>query len=112
MLLVLVMPVIMKLDFEDGTSEVRRIPAEIWRRNNELVSKVVITEKPLKQVQLDPQQETADSGSKNNYFPRRIEKESIGLSTRSGRRRGGGQKNPMQKARDAQEKKKDDDTGT
>ena len=93
----LVMPLILKLSFDDGTTEMRTIPAEIWRRNNLKVSKLVITEKPLKQIQIDPRRETADATVENNFFPRRIESNSMELNTRS-RRRGGGGKNPMQKA--------------
>jgi hypothetical protein len=65
----LVMPIIMKFAFEDGTEQVQRIPAEIWRRNNEEVSKVFITDKVVKQFILDPYLETADIDRSNNYFP-------------------------------------------
>ncbi|MOA69691.1 hypothetical protein D3C78_1980120 [compost metagenome] len=33
----LVMPVILQMQYEDGTNEVVRILAEIWRKNNEKV---------------------------------------------------------------------------
>jgi len=65
----LVMPVIVEMEYQDGSKEVLRIPAEIWRRNNKNVSKLVITEKPVKQFTLDPYQETADIDLSNNYFP-------------------------------------------
>ena len=101
----LVMPIILKLTFEDGKTEMRRIPAEIWRRNNEQVSKLIITEKPIRQIQIDPFRETADAGTDNNFYPRRIDDQSMELSTRSSRRRGNpDQKNPMQQARDRDEK--------
>ncbi len=67
----LVMPVILKLDYADGTSEELRIPAEIWRRNSKAVSKLVVTDKVLTQVTLDPHLETADADLSNNFFPRR-----------------------------------------
>ncbi len=63
------MPVILKFVYEDGTEEDIRIPAEIWRRNNEEVSKVFVTEKVIKQINLDPYLETADIDRSNNYFP-------------------------------------------
>lgn len=63
------MPVILKFIYEDGTEEDTRIPAEIWRRNNEEVSKVFVTDKIIKQVNLDPYLETADIDRSNNYFP-------------------------------------------
>lgn len=65
----LVMPVILQMQYEDGTNEVVRIPAEIWRKNNEKVSKMFITNKPVKQFVLDPFQETADINQANNYYP-------------------------------------------
>ena len=63
------MPVILKFVYEDGTEEDHRIPAEIWRRNNEEVSKVFVTDKIIAQVNLDPYLETADIDRSNNYFP-------------------------------------------
>jgi hypothetical protein len=65
----LVMPVIIEMEYQDGTKEVVRIPAEIWRRNNKSVSKMLMTEKPVKQFTLDPYQETADVELSNNFFP-------------------------------------------
>jgi hypothetical protein len=67
----LVMPVILAIDYTDGTKEEMRIPAEIWRRNNVQVSKLIVTRKEIKQIVLDPHLETADTDLTNNYFPRR-----------------------------------------
>ncbi len=69
----LVMPVILEFEFEDGSKEIKRIPAEIWRKNNEQFTKVFSFEKPLKQVVLDPFLETADVDTENNYFPRQVQ---------------------------------------
>lgn len=70
----LVMPVILKLEYEDGSSEEVRIPAEIWKMQNELlensVSKVLVTNKYVKKVVLDPNLETADTDVSNNAWPR------------------------------------------
>lgn len=63
------MPIIVRFVYEDGTEEDHRIPAEIWRRNNEEVSKVFVTGKVIKQINLDPYLETADIDRSNNYFP-------------------------------------------
>ncbi len=68
----LVMPVIFKVAYADGTSEEIRIPAEIWRYNNFNVSKLIITKKEAVEIVLDPNLETADADLTNNYFPRRI----------------------------------------
>jgi hypothetical protein len=69
----LIMPVILKFVFEDGTEEDHRIPAEIWRRNQLEVSKVFCTDKIIKQINLDPYLETADIDRSNNYFPAQSE---------------------------------------
>jgi len=66
----LVMPIIVKMDYEDGTNEVVRIPAEVWRLNNEKVFKILPTNKKVKTFTLDPFQETADINTENNSFPR------------------------------------------
>ena len=67
----LVMPVIFKVEYMDGTKEEIRIPAQIWRYNNSDVSKLIITKKEAKAIVLDPNLETADSDLTNNFFPRR-----------------------------------------
>ena len=68
-----VMPVIVKLTFADGTTETVRIPAEIWRRNSQQVTWQYVTTKVLTQAELDPLWETADADRNNNYFPARID---------------------------------------
>jgi hypothetical protein len=67
----LVMPLILQVDYMDGTSEEMRIPAEIWRYDSEKVSKLIITPKEIKSIACDPHLETADIEPSNNFFPRR-----------------------------------------
>ncbi|MBL8228474.1 MAG: M1 family metallopeptidase [Bryobacterales bacterium] len=67
----LVMPVILRIEYTDGSNQELRIPAEIWRRNNSALSKMVMTPKEIKEIVLDPHLETADTDLANNYFPRR-----------------------------------------
>jgi hypothetical protein len=67
----LVMPVIVEMTFADSTKELVRIPAEIWRHNNEKVSKILTTEKPVIAFMIDPYLETADVDLSNNAYPRR-----------------------------------------
>ncbi len=64
------MPVIMKAEYEDGTSEVFRYPAEIWRLNDKEIRKVVPTDKKVVRWTLDPFYEIADIDTENNAFPR------------------------------------------
>ncbi|HIP36771.1 MAG TPA: M1 family peptidase [Crocinitomix sp.] len=65
----LVMPIILEFTFIDNTKKIIRIPAEIWRKNNDEVSKVFIFEKEVKSIQLDPFLETADTDESNNAWP-------------------------------------------
>jgi hypothetical protein len=70
----LVMPIILEMTFADGTKEMMRIPAEIWRRTSKAVSKLVVTDKDkeLVSVTVDPRWETADVDVENNHYPRQI----------------------------------------
>ena len=63
------MPLIVRFTFTDGTTEVVRIPAEIWRRDETTVSKVFILDKEVKSLRLDPFLETADTDLNNNSWP-------------------------------------------
>lgn len=95
----LVMPLIIKFEFEDGTSETQRIPAEIWRFNDKKISKVFAFAKPVKQVILDPQEETADVNTENNYYPRRPIPSRFEVFKQEGFVRGASTgSNPMQQA--------------
>jgi len=93
----LISPIIIKMDFEDGTEQVERIPAEIWRLNSQEISKVFFTEKPVKQFTLDPYLETADIDTENNYFPRKPEPSRFQLFKQQGSK----PKNPMQQSQQA-----------
>lgn len=63
------MPIILRFNFTDGTNEVIRIPAEIWRRTGEDVSKVFSFEKEVSSIRMDPFLETADTDFSNNSWP-------------------------------------------
>ena len=89
----LVMPIILEMTFADGTKEMMRIPAEIWRRTPKAVSKLVVTDKDkeLVSVTVDPRWETADVDVENNHYPRQIIPSRIeaykSSSTKTGARR-------------------------
>jgi hypothetical protein len=69
----LVMPIILEFKYTDGTSEIIRIPAEIWKRNSKQIKKIFILNKELSNVKLDPFLETADVDMDNNYWPTKSE---------------------------------------
>lgn len=63
------MPIILQLNFEDGTDSLAYIPAEIWRKGDTTVSKVFVTEKRVNNMVLDPYLQTADTDLSNNSWP-------------------------------------------
>lgn len=96
----LVMPLILQFEYEDGTKEIRRIPAEIWKMSEPTVTKVFMTEQPAAQITLDPMLETADVDMEDNYWPPRPQPTRFELfKSERGRRSSGGGENPMQRAR-------------
>jgi hypothetical protein len=66
----LVMPVIIQWTYADGTKEIDRIPAEIWRINEMKINKVFIKDKEVVNVMLDPHQELTDIDLQDNVFPK------------------------------------------
>lgn len=68
----LVMPIILQVEYSDGSKEEMTFPAEIWRRAPHQVKKLLVLDKTIKQLVVDPQWETADTDIENNYYPRRI----------------------------------------
>ena len=67
----LVTPLIIEWTFTDGSKEIERIPAEIWRTNEYEVSKIFIKEKEVANIVLDPNFELADVEIRNNVFPKK-----------------------------------------
>lgn len=65
----LVMPLIFRFEYVDGTEEIRTIPVEIWKLSTPTVTKVFITEKEVERITLDPYLETADTDLSNNAWP-------------------------------------------
>ncbi|HRB70637.1 MAG TPA: M1 family metallopeptidase [Flavobacterium sp.] len=70
----MMMPILVDLEFEDGTIENHVFPVQIWRKGNEVVKRVFATEKPVKKIQLDPKLQTADIDVTNNVWPKEAPK--------------------------------------
>ncbi|WP_295180646.1 M1 family metallopeptidase [uncultured Christiangramia sp.] len=66
----LVMPIIVELSYADGTSEKVTYPVQIWRKNDNNVSKVIPSNKEITKITLDPDLETADVDVNNNSWPK------------------------------------------
>ncbi len=67
----LVMPIILKVTYNDGGHEILRVPAEIWRKNPQRVSKLLMTpeSRHITALEIDPFLETADVNLHNNHWP-------------------------------------------
>jgi len=65
----LVMPIIIDIEYDDGTIERKKYPAQVWRKNDSEVRKVLTSNKKILSVSLDPDKETADIDTSNNSWP-------------------------------------------
>ncbi len=97
----LVMPVILKVVFEDDSERIIRLPAEIWNKNNQVVRTSFASTVPMRSIELDPHRETADANRDNNFFPPRLEPSRFQIYKQN-QSRGGGN-NPMREARKREE---------
>ncbi len=94
----LLMPIIIEWTYKDGTTEVDRIPVQVWRKNENKVIKTFLKDKEVASVKLDPMRETADINEKNNTWPVAETPGKFQLfKARNTPRGGGGGNNPMQK---------------
>lgn len=98
----LVMPIIVEWTFKDGTKEIDRIPAQVWRYNENKVTKFFMKDKEVASIKIDPMRETADINEGNNSWggttsePSRFQ---VFKQRQGGPARGSGiGPNPMQKA--------------
>lgn len=64
----LVMPIIVEFTYKDGTKELDRIPAQIWRHNEQKTSKFYMLDKEVASIRIDPFRETADIDESNNVW--------------------------------------------
>jgi hypothetical protein len=101
----LVMPIIVEWTFKDGTKEIDRIPAQVWRYNENSVTKFFMKDKEVASIRLDPIRETADINESNNTWgniPATATRFQVFKQKQGAARGQSAGANPMQKA---QEKK-------
>ena len=67
----LVMPIIVELEYVDGSKERHTFPAQIWMKDDKEVTKVFRTTLAIKKITLDPDLETADIDTSNNSWPKK-----------------------------------------
>ncbi|MFI5153197.1 MAG: M1 family metallopeptidase [Chitinophagales bacterium] len=100
------MPIIIEWTFTDGTKEVDRIPAQVWRLNENKVTKLFMKNKEVKAIKLDPMRETADIDENNNTWPKAPEltKFEIFKARQQQQRATPNANNPMQRAQEKDKK--------
>ncbi len=96
----LVMPLIIQWNYTDGSSEVERISAYIWRKDENKVTKTFLKDKEVKSILLDPYKETADIDEQNNSWPQTEVKTRFEIyKSKRGSRNDVPDQNPMQKGK-------------
>jgi hypothetical protein len=99
----LVTPLIIEWTYADGTKEVEKISAYIWRKNENKITKVFAKTKEVKGIKLDPYRETADIDESNNSWPREYQPSRFELFKQQSLPRGvTAGPNPMQEAKKGQ----------
>ena len=97
----LVSPLIIQFNYIDGTSDIERISAYVWRKNEKEVTKSFFRSKKVASILLDPYRETADVNEKNNTWNIKTEPDKFDVfkaKSAAARGQSAGQ-NPMQKAK-------------
>lgn len=72
----LITPLVIEWTYKDGSKEIERVPAEIWRRNESEVTKLFVKDKEVDSVLFDPFKELADVDMENNVFPNKNKRDS------------------------------------
>jgi hypothetical protein len=66
----LIMPILLEIEYEDGTIEEQKLPEQVWRKNNKTFSKMLATDKKIKKLTIDKNELTADIDTSNNVWPK------------------------------------------
>ena len=57
----MIAPLVLELFYEDGGTETRIVPVEVWRHDSRAADTIVVTGKPLVRIAIDPEQLTYDT---------------------------------------------------
>ncbi len=94
------MPIIIQWNYADGSSEIDRIHAYVWKLNEKQVTKTFMKAKKVTSVLLDPYRETCDINEKNNSWNIMPEPSKFDVfKTKAAVRGQSAGENPMQKAK-------------
>ena len=78
----LVSPLPMNITYQDGSNRLLNLPAEIWRRNAENITHMLLENKAIAKVSIDDRHQTADADFSNNAFPPSITPSRLALYKR------------------------------
>ena len=92
----LVMPVPMLITYSSGKVEQQYLPAELWRSNPRVISRLLVTPEPVVRVEIDHLLEIADADRSNNIYPQEIDQKRFRIRPDSDR------SNPMRRFREEQ----------
>jgi hypothetical protein len=67
------MPLIIKINYVDGSSEIIKKPVQVWLKSEKEVTVQHVSFKEAVSFELDPNYEIADADRYNNYYPRKIQ---------------------------------------
>jgi len=65
----MLMPIIIQWTYEDGTKEIEKVGVNVWKLNENTVTKTFIKNKAVASILIDPYKETADIDENNNSWP-------------------------------------------
>ena len=105
----LVMPIILGLTYKDGSTEIKKLPVEIWRKSPFSVKKLLVLDKELSSIVIDPRWETADVNIENNYYPRRMIPSRVEIYKRPARKAKNLMHESKTKLKSDEDDKKEDD---
>ncbi|PIQ48651.1 MAG: aminopeptidase [Cytophagales bacterium CG12_big_fil_rev_8_21_14_0_65_40_12] len=80
----LVTPLLIEWTYKDGTKELEKIPAEIWRYSEKEVSHIFSKDKEVASMIFDPNKALADVNVENNVFPRQNSKSAFDKAKEKG----------------------------
>jgi len=64
------MPLIVEFTYADGSTEMKKYPVQLWRMNDDKVTKAIASTKEITKMVVDPNLETADVDVSNNTWPK------------------------------------------
>lgn len=72
----LITPLVIEWTYKDGSKEIEKVPAEVWRYSEKEITRIFVKEKEVENVVFDPFKQLADVDASNNVFPKKNKKDS------------------------------------